>query len=75
MSANSTCGANMIKKRSITEASSDLPGLVRDAEARKTFAESYAEFTRTFDLRELAIDTDQVFGSIRDMSRGRVVDP
>jgi len=61
----------VIKKRSITEARENLPGRVLDAETRKGFAEAYAEFTRTFDLRELAIDTDQVFGSIRDRTCGR----
>ena len=42
--------------------------------ARRSFSEAYDDFTREFDLSELAIDTDEVFGSIRDTSRGRDVD-
>ena len=38
------------------------------------FFESYREFTSEFDLRQLAIDPDKLFGAARDVSRGRDVD-
>jgi prevent-host-death family protein len=38
------------------------------------FFESYQEFTREFDLRELAINPDELFGPARDDGRGRDVD-
>jgi prevent-host-death family protein len=91
----------MARNWSIAEARSNLPGLVRDAEAGKAvrltrrgepvavligrreyerllsagrgFSEVYEEFTREFDVRELAIDTDETFASVRDISRGRDV--
>jgi len=40
---------------------------------RRGFVEAYAAFIRDVDLRELAIDTDAVFGSLRDRTTGRKV--
>lgn len=37
------------------------------------FSEAYEGFTREFDLRQLAIDPDRIFGTVRDTSRGRDV--
>ena len=92
----------MPKQRSIANARSSLPSLVREAESGKaveltrrgepvavligrreylrlasrqrTFAESYADFTRNVDLEELAIDPREVFAGARDETHGRKVD-
>jgi len=39
----------------------------------RAFSETYEAFTREFDLEELAIDPDELFGSRRDDSKGREV--
>ena len=52
---------------------------VQDLQARYLFAldwqdaDAYAAFARDVDLRQLAIDPDEVFGRARDNSRGRRV--
>ena len=43
----------------------------RLASGRRSFWESYAEFRREFDLAELGIDPDEIFGGLRDSSPGR----
>lgn len=43
----------------------------RLARGRRSFWESYAEFRREFDLAELGIDPDEIFGGLRDSSPGR----
>ena len=92
----------MGKPRSIAEARSTLPQLVREAEegkvveltrhgehvavligrkqydqltaGRRSFADAWADFIRTVDLRELEIDPDEIFAGIRDESPGRDTD-
>jgi prevent-host-death family protein len=89
------------RRHSIADARSNLPKLVRDAEAGKTveltrrgepvavligrkhyerltselrsFSEVYATFVRDVGLRELAIDPDEIFSSVRDEATGREV--
>jgi antitoxin Phd len=43
----------------------------RLAEGRRDFWEAYEEFRRQFDLGELAIEPEEVFGGVRDPSPGR----
>ena len=38
------------------------------------FSETYGDFTREFDLEELAIDPDELFAGARDEIHGREVD-
>ena len=94
-------GGLMAKRHSIAEARSNLPSLVREAEAGKAveltrrgepvavlvgrreyeqltsshrrFSETYGDFVREFDLRELAIGPEEVFAPVRDDTRGREV--
>ena len=40
----------------------------RLANGRRSFWESYAELRREFDLAELGIDPDEIFGGLRDTS-------
>ena len=46
----------------------------RLASRRRRFSETYADFTRDVDLKELAIDPKEVFAGARDEARGREVD-
>jgi hypothetical protein len=39
----------------------------------RSFSEAYKEFTREFNLRELAIDPEQLFAGTRDDTGGREV--
>jgi prevent-host-death family protein len=92
----------MAKQRSIAEARSSLPRLVREAESGKSidltrrgqpvavligrqqymrltsthrrFSEAYGAFTRDINLKELAIDLQEVFAEARDETRGRDID-
>jgi prevent-host-death family protein len=43
----------------------------RLAEGRRDFWEAYEEFRREFDLAQLGIDPNEVFGGVRDSSPGR----
>ena len=43
----------------------------RLAQGRRDFWEAYEEFRREFDLAQLAIDPDEIFGGIRDALPGR----
>jgi prevent-host-death family protein len=47
---------------------------MRLTSGRRKFSETYGEFTRRVDLEDLAIDPDEVFGDVRDRTRGRQVD-
>ena len=38
------------------------------------FSQAYKSFTREFDLRELAIDPEEVYAGLRGETRGREVD-
>jgi prevent-host-death family protein len=40
----------------------------------RKFSETYGEFTREINLKELAIDPESVFAGARDETRGREVD-
>ena len=40
----------------------------------RRFSEAYADFTRDIDLKELAINPNEVFAGARDEARGREVD-
>ena len=40
----------------------------------RRFSEAYRDFTRDIDLKELAIDPEDVFAGVRDATRGRRVD-
>lgn len=39
----------------------------------RSFSQAYEEFTREFDLRELAIDPEELFAGARDQTRGREI--
>ena len=43
------------------------------AAGRRGFAEAYREFSKTFDLSELALDPDELFTGARDAAPGREV--
>jgi prevent-host-death family protein len=43
----------------------------RLAGGRRDFWEAYEAFRREFDLGQLGIEPDEIFGGIRDSSRGR----
>ena len=43
----------------------------RLAGGRRDFWEAYEEFRQEFDLAELGIDPDEIFGDVRDSSPGR----
>lgn len=43
----------------------------RLATGRRDFWEAYEEFRREFDLMQLGIDPEEVFGDVRDTSIGR----
>jgi antitoxin Phd len=43
----------------------------RLAEGRRDFWEAYEEFRQEFDLAQLGIDPDEIFGDVRDSSPGR----
>lgn len=45
----------------------------RLAADRQGFAETYREFSKTFDLPELDLDPDELFAGARDASPGREV--
>ena len=47
---------------------------VRLASRHRRFSEAYADFTRDVNLKELAIDPEEVFAGVRDKTRGRKVD-
>ena len=40
----------------------------------RRFSEAYGDFTREFDLEELAINPDELFAGARDDIHGREVD-
>lgn len=67
----------MDEQHSIAKARSQLPRLVREAEAGKAveltrrFSDAWDAFTREVDLEELAMDPDEIFGGMRDQSHGR----
>lgn len=91
----------MTRRRSIADARSNLPSLIREAEEGTPveltrrgrpvavllgkeqyerlraglgrFTATYRLFREEYDLAELAIDTDAVFGAGRDRSPGRKV--
>jgi prevent-host-death family protein len=44
----------------------------RLARRSRRFSEAWSEFTQEFDLKDLAIDTDEIFG-VRDSNSGRDV--
>lgn len=46
----------------------------RLAASRRSFSAAYAAFTRRVDLKELAIDPDEIFGGPRRGAPGREVD-
>ena len=46
----------------------------RLASRHRRFSEVYADFTRDINLKELAIDPEDVFAGVRDETRGREVD-
>ena len=43
----------------------------RLAAGRRGFGEAYEEFTKTFDLSDLALDPDELLEGVRDSTRGR----
>ena len=45
----------------------------RLAAGRRGFTEAYREFSKTFDLPELALDPDELFAGARDAAQGREV--
>ena len=45
----------------------------RLASPGRRFSEAYAEFANEFDLRALALDPGELFGDVRDVTRGREV--
>ena len=47
---------------------------VRLTSRQRRFSEAYEDFTRDFNLEELAIDPERVFAGVRDATRGREVD-
>jgi prevent-host-death family protein len=47
---------------------------MRLASGRRKFSEAYGDFTRQVDLRELAIDPEEIFAGARDETLGRDVD-
>jgi prevent-host-death family protein len=47
---------------------------VRLASRQLRFSETYADFTRDINLKELAINPRKVFAGVRDEARGRKVD-
>ena len=47
---------------------------VRLTSRYRRFSEAYGNFTRDIKLDKLAIDPDEVFGGVRDETRGREVD-
>lgn len=46
----------------------------RLAARNRSFSEAYADFTRDVDLKDLAIDPEDVFAGARDGARGREID-
>ena len=47
---------------------------VRLASRHRRFSQAYADFTRDINLKELAINPNQIFAAARDEARGRRVD-
>ena len=47
---------------------------VRLASRYRRFSEAYADFTRDINLKDLAINPNEVFAGARDEARGREVD-
>ena len=45
----------------------------RNGEQKKTFPEAYEEFRRKFNLEELDINPDEIWGDVRDPDPGRDV--
>ena len=41
---------------------------------RRAFSEAYREFEQEFDLQSLDLDPDELFGDVREDTRGREVD-